>query len=101
MESIEKTLQWFLENEKLFKDQENHINELKSTISHLTEEIIVVKTSLSSNITKLDEEKKKLEEYLTSTITKLDEDKKELLNRALFAEERLTTLINLLHLNMY
>jgi tRNA A37 threonylcarbamoyladenosine synthetase subunit TsaC/SUA5/YrdC len=86
MESIEKTLQWFLENEKLFKDQENHINELKSTISHLT---------------KLDEEKKKFEEYLTSTITKLDEDKKELLNRALFAEERLTTLINLLHLNMY
>ena len=50
MEVVEKTLQWFQENEALFKEQGKQVKELEEAIKLLTEEIELVKKAFREDI---------------------------------------------------
>ena len=89
-ETIEKTLQWFLENEKIFKEQGLKIKELEETIALLNEELGAVKEAFKRDI-----------EIATETNRLLEEQRVKLTERAELAEEHLKTLVNLMNLDMY
>ena len=89
-EAIEKTLQWFTENEKIFKEQGLKIKELEETIAILTEELAAVKEAFKRDI-----------EIAAETNRLLEEQRVKLIERAELAEEHLKTLVNLMNLDMY
>jgi hypothetical protein len=89
-EAIEKTLQWFTENEKIFKEQGLKIKELEETITILTEELAAVKEAFKRDI-----------EITAETNRLLEEQRVKLTERAELAEEHLKTLVNLMNLDMY
>ena len=89
-ESLEKILQWFIENEKFFKEQDLKIKELEQTIILLTEELNIVKEAFKRSI-----------EIATETNTLLEEQRVKLTERAEAAEEQLTNLVNLTTLDIY
>ena len=89
MESIELTLQWFQENEKIFKEQSLKIKELEETLIVVNEEIDI-KNAFKKDI-----------EIATDTIRVLEEEKRKFKERAELAEMDLKELICLIRLDMY
>lgn len=90
MESIELTLQWFQENEKIFKEQSLKIKELEETLIVVNEEIDIIKNAFKKDI-----------EIATDTIRVLEEEKRKFKERAELAEMDLKELICLIRLDMY
>jgi len=89
-ETIERTLQWFIMNETIFKEQDIKIKELEETIAFLTEELAIVKKAFIRDIEMAAETNRLLEEHCSN-----------LTERAEFAEGHLKKLINLINLDMY
>ena len=89
-ETIEKTFQWFVENEKIFKEQGLKINELEQTIACIFDELKIVKHAFKRDI-----------QATTETIRLLEEENSQLTQRAELAETHLKHLINLINLDLY
>jgi len=90
MEVVEKTLQWFQDNEALFKEQGKQVKELEEVIKLLTEEVELVKKAFREDI-----------QIAIQTITLLQKQNTELTERAEAAEEKLKNVTNLNNLDMY
>ena len=85
MESVILTLQWFQENEIIFKEQSIKIKELEETLIFINQEMEIIKNVFKKDI-----------EMATETIRILEEQQSKFKERAELAEMKLKELIGLI-----